>query len=140
MIALNLAYNKNKLYRMIQRQVQFLFFRKESGNSYSTTFCVWFFNKMLPILNSINWPNFTAWLPFLLEILDNMCIAIAFFTDSNVINFEINPIYLIKSFFTLTSIEDKDLNISRTKEFLWSNKKHFFIIFKGLLILDNLII
>ena len=33
--------------------------------------------KMFLMLYSINWPNFIAWLPLLLEILDNMCIAIA---------------------------------------------------------------
>ena len=30
------------------------------------------------MLYSINWPNFFVWLPLLLEILGNMCIAIAF--------------------------------------------------------------
>ena len=35
-----------------------------------------FLTIMLLMLYSINWPNFIAWLPLLLEILDNMCIAI----------------------------------------------------------------
>ena len=33
--------------------------------------------KMFLKLYSFNWPNFIAWLPLLLEILVNMCIAIA---------------------------------------------------------------
>ena len=33
--------------------------------------------KMFLILYSINRPNFTAWFPLLLEILGNICIAIA---------------------------------------------------------------
>ena len=30
---------------------------------------------------SINWPKFIVWLPLLLEILSNMCIAIVYFPD-----------------------------------------------------------
>ena len=35
-----------------------------------------FSRKMFLILNSINGLNFIVWLPLLLEILGNMCIAI----------------------------------------------------------------
>ena len=35
-----------------------------------------FSTKMFLMLYSFNWPNFIAWLPLLLEILANMCIAI----------------------------------------------------------------
>ena len=35
-----------------------------------------FSTKVFLMLYSINSPNFIAWLPLLLEILDNMCIAI----------------------------------------------------------------
>ena len=46
LIALNLAYNKNKNFRiLIQRYAELRFFRKASGTSFSTTFCVWFFKK-----------------------------------------------------------------------------------------------
>ena len=43
-----------------------LIFRIASGNSFSTTFCVWFFKKkMFLVLYSINWANcliaFTSW-------------------------------------------------------------------------------
>ena len=34
-----------------------------------------FSTKMLFMFYSINLPNFTAWLPLLLEILGNVCIA-----------------------------------------------------------------
>ena len=40
-----------------------------------------FSRKIFLMLHSINWPNFIVWLPLLLEVLGNMCIAI---------NFEIN--------------------------------------------------
>ena len=36
-----------------------------------------FSRKMFLVLNFMNWPNFMAWLPLLLEVLVNMCIAIA---------------------------------------------------------------
>ena len=35
-----------------------------------------FSTKMFFMLYSINWPNFIDWLPFLLEILGNMSIAL----------------------------------------------------------------
>ena len=35
-----------------------------------------FLTKMFLMLYSINSPNFIAWLPLLLEILANMCVAI----------------------------------------------------------------
>ena len=35
-----------------------------------------FSTKMFLMLYSINCPNFSVWLPLLLEILGNMCIAI----------------------------------------------------------------
>ena len=35
-----------------------------------------FSTKMFLMLYSINWQNFIPWLPLLIEILGNMCIAI----------------------------------------------------------------
>ena len=78
----------------------FDFFRKVFGNIFSTTFCLWFFKKkMFLMLYSTNWPNFIAWLPLHLEISGNMCMAIVFFPACNIINSEINLIFLIKSLF-----------------------------------------
>ena len=54
------------------------------------------------MLYSINWPNLIVWMPLLLEILDNMCIAIVSFPGRDAINFETNLIYLIKPFFYMT--------------------------------------
>ena len=67
------------------------------------------------MLYSINWPNFLVWLPLILEILINICIAIAIESGCDVKNFEINLIFLIKSFFYMTKIQDKNLNILKTK-------------------------
>ena len=53
-------------------------------------FCMIFEKKKLFLTPySINWPNFIVWLCLLLEILDNMCIAITCHPGCDVINFEI---------------------------------------------------
>ena len=51
---------------------------------------------MFLVLYYINWPNFIAWLHLFLEILGNMYFAIVCFPVNNVVNFEINLIFLIK--------------------------------------------
>ena len=51
------------------------------------------------MLYFINWPNFIVWLPFIIEILDNMCIAIVCKPDCDVMNFEVNLIFLVEPFF-----------------------------------------
>ena len=53
---------------------------------------------MFLMLYYINWPIFIVWLSLLLEILGSMCIAIVYFPGCDVINFEINLIFLIKPF------------------------------------------
>ena len=54
------------------------------------------------MLYSINLPNFIAWLPLLLEVLGNMCIAIVCEPGCDVINFKLNPIFQIKPFLYIT--------------------------------------
>ena len=71
-IVLNLAYNKNKLYKTwdywSRDMLNFNFSEKGLGLVFQVT--------MFLMLHSINWPNFIVWLPLPLEILDNMCIKI----------------------------------------------------------------
>ena len=50
------------------------------------------------MLYSINWPNFILWLPLLLEILKNLCIAVIYCPVSDIMNFEVNHSFLIKPF------------------------------------------
>ena len=59
------------------------------------------------MLYSINWPSFIVWLPLLLEVLGNMCIAIICFLVDEVINFEINLGFLKKllSYMTKKSVQ-----------------------------------
>ena len=55
--------------------------------------------KIFLLLYSTTWPRFIVGLPLLLQILGRMCILIVCYPRSNVLNFKINPIFLIKSFF-----------------------------------------
>ena len=52
-------------------------------------------------------------MPLRLEILGNKCIAILYFPSCDIIHFEINLIFLMKSFFYMTKSQDKNLNIVR---------------------------
>ena len=61
-----------------------------------------FSRKKFLMLYSINCPNFIVWLPLLLEILGNMCITIVCLPGCDVINFEINLVFLIKAFCYMT--------------------------------------
>ena len=49
-----------------------------------------FSTKMFLMLYSINSPNLIAWLPLLLEVLSNMCIAIVSYPGCDVMDFELN--------------------------------------------------
>ena len=91
-----------------------------------------FWRKILLLLHSINWLNFIVWLPLLGEILDNMCIAIVCKAGCEVMNFEINLIFLIKPFFLHKQKIVTKTKISwERKELLRWNKKHFSSLLKG---------
>ena len=68
------------------------------------------------MLYSINWPNFIAWLPLLLDILGNMCIAIVCYPGCDVMDFQINLIFLIEPFFLHDEKFMTKTYFSRTKK------------------------
>ena len=69
------------------------------------------FSCYILLTDQISLPDF-----FLrLEIFDNMCIAIVCFPGCEVINFEINFTFLIKSFYWMTKKSRQNLNILRAK-------------------------
>ena len=85
-----------------------------------------FSTKMFLMLDCINWPKFIAWLRLLLEILGNMCIAIACYPGCDVMDFEINLTFLIQPFFLYDQkVLTKTLISWERKELLRWNKKHF---------------
>ena len=93
---------------------EFRFFIKGSGTSFSTTFCVWFFKE-----NISHGPNFIVWLPFLLEILSNMCIWTICCPVCDAIKFEIYHSSLIKLFFYTTKKSgQKSKYLKNKKSFL----------------------
>ena len=100
LIALKLAYNRNKMFKTLhywsRDMLSFVFLDKGLGIISPAHFVYDFSTKMFLMLYSINWSNFIVWLPLLLEILGNICIAIVCLQGCDVINFKINMIFLIK--------------------------------------------
>ena len=99
--------------------------------------CMIFQEKMFLLLYSINWPNLTVWLSLLLEILGNMCKGIVCFLVCDVINFEINLLFLISHFSTWPKCQDKIKISWERKDVLSWNKKHFTWFVKTFLILES---
>ena len=85
-----------------------------------------FSKKIFLMLHSINWPNFIVSLPFLLEILCNMCVAIVCFPGCDVINFEINLIFLIKLFWCMTKKSRQKLKYLEKEKSFWGEIKIIF--------------
>ena len=92
-----------------------------------------FLKKIFLMLHSINWPNFTIWLPLLLEVLDNIWLIIVCFPGCDVIIFEIKFIFLIKSFLYMTEKSREKFNSreNEQKKLLRWNKKHVSSFWKG---------
>ena len=59
--------------------LNFDFLEKGLGTVLPPNFVYDFSRKIFLMLYSVNWPNFIVWLPLLLEILGNMCIAMFLF-------------------------------------------------------------
>ena len=91
-----------------------------------------FSRKMFLMLYCINWENFIAWLPSLLEILDNMCIKVVCKPGCDVMQFQINLIFLIKPFRYMTKKSRQKLKYLENEMSFWVEiKKHFSSFLKG---------
>ena len=86
-----------------------------------------FWRKLFLLLYSINWPYFIVWLPLLCEILDNMPIAIVCKPGCDVMNFEVDLIFLVKPFFLHDQKVVTKTKISWERKELLRFKKHFSI-------------
>ena len=115
-----LAYNKNKLYKLKTN-----FSEKGVGLVSPPHFVYDFSRKLFLMLHSFDWPNFTVWLPLILEMLDNMRITIVWN-----LKFEINLTFLIKPLCL-------NLNILRRKIAFEVKYKAFLIIFKGVSVVKS---
>ena len=100
LIALKLAYISNKPFKTLhywsRDRLNFGFLDKGLGIISLAHFVYDFSTKIFLMLYSINWSNFIVWLPLLLQILGNMCIAIVCQPGCDVMNFKINMIFVIK--------------------------------------------
>ena len=123
---------------MIQRYAQFLFFRKCSRNSFSTTLCVWFFKKnfyhvifcwltkfhCLIVFSSWNIGQFVYFNCLLTRFWRHKILKLTLSFES--------------SHFSLSrNSQDKNINILRTKRAFKVKWRAFSIIFKGLLVAKN---
>ena len=119
-MALSLAYSKSKLYRTLnywsRDMFNFDFIEKGLGIFSPPHFVYDFPRKIFLMLYSITWPKSLVWLTLLYEILGNIGIAIVYFPGCDVINFEINLIFLIKPFFYMTKKSRQKFNKLRTKK------------------------
>ena len=79
--------------------LKFEFLDKGLGINSPAHFLYDFSTKIFLMLYSINLTNFIVWLPVLLEILGNMCIANVYYPGCDVMDFKINLIFLIEPFF-----------------------------------------
>ena len=112
---------------LILRYAQFEFFRKGSGTSFSTTFCVYFSRKMFLMLHSINWPNFIVWLSLLPsrdigQYVYYNCLLSRMWR----LKFEINLIFLIKPFWYMTEKSRQKFKYNENEKSFWGEIKSIF--------------
>ena len=98
-------------YHSVPRNSWYSFYRPRKDERLSRPWS----HPVVLITGPLDWESTTRPFPFLLEILVNMCFATICLPDCGVINFEINLIFLIKPFFDMIEIQNKNLNIMRTR-------------------------
>ena len=108
LIALNLEPNQNKLYKTLDIwssdmfNFDFFFRKKGLGIVSPPHFVYDFSRKMFVMLHCFNWLDSILWLPLILKKSGKVCIAIICFPGIDVINSEINLVFLIKLFLYMT--------------------------------------
>ena len=120
---------------MIQRSAQFWFFRKVSANSFFTTFWIWFFKKNVCHVIFYYLTKFNCLIAFtsgwLWDEGHNLCIAIVCFPGCDVINFEINFIFLNKPFSFLTKRSSQKFKYLENENSFYSETKSILHLLKG---------
>ena len=103
---------------LIQQYAQFWFSKKKGLRLVSPPYFGHEFSKTKKnfLLYSINWPNFIVSCPLLLEISSSMCIAIAFYSVRDIINFRnLQLSSLPRRFPIWPKIQNKNLYYSKMK-------------------------
>ena len=108
-----MPHNKNKLYKPLDHwskdMINFEFSELHLGLVSPPHFVYEFSRKMFLMLHFIYWWNLFVWLPLNLYILGNMCIIVVGEPVSDVTKFEINFMFLIKSFWYITKMSRQKL-------------------------------
>ena len=108
------TFNENKLHKTLHHwfrdMISFDILEKNMGLVLPPHFVYDFSRNMFPVSFSINWPTFIVWLPLLLNILGNMCIAFVRFPGCDIIHFEINLTFLLTP-----KSQHKSIDILRTE-------------------------
>ena len=115
---------------MIQRYAQLWFFRKKSGNSFSTTFYVCFLKKSVSYILLIDQYKFHCLNDFTSWDIWQYVYCNCFFPGCDVINFEINFIFLIKLFLCITKKSRQFKYLEKKKILRW-NKNYFSSLLNG---------
>ena len=108
-----------------------LLIQRYSGNSSSTTFCIFIFHEKCFSFYIQLTDQIFFWLLLLLEILGNMCTAVVCFPGCDVINFEINFVFLMKHFSYMTKNSREKFIYVENKKSFFHHKKHFSSYLKG---------
>ena len=119
-----------KFWQLIQRYAQFWFFKKGSGNSFSTTFCVSFFQKNAFYVILYWLTKFHCLIAFIFWDVGKYVYCNCLFPRLWRDKFW-NWHYLFDQAVFLQDQRAKCLNIMRTKRVFKVIWKAFFIIFKG---------
>ena len=100
-------------------------FKKNSGIVSPSCFVYVFSRKTFLVLYSLTWPIFFFWFLLLIQIFDNIYIAIVCFTGCDVINFGVNLNFLTKPVFLHDRKLKTKISISwEQREILRWIKKH----------------
>ena len=125
-----LEIQKKKLYKTLdywsRDMLNFNFPEKCLGLASPPHFVYNFWRKMFPKLYSISWLNFIVWLSLLLETLSNMRITIVCWPGCNIIKFETNFIFLIKSFCCKTKKSRQKFKYLENEKSFWGEIKSTF--------------
>ena len=85
-----------------------------------------FSRKIFLMFYVTNWPNFIVWLTILLKIMHNMWITIVCEPGCDVINFEINLIFLIKLFSYMIKKSKQKFEYLENEKSSWNEIKSIF--------------
>ena len=113
------------------------FSRKGSGASFSTTFCIWFFNKNVSHVTFFWLTKFHCLIAFTSRDIRQYVYWLFVNQAVTSQNLKLTLSFWTNRFATWPRSQDKNLSILRTKRAFEMKWKAFFIIFKGFSVAKN---